>query len=218
MNDRINLHGLQVDKGLHALINDEAIPATGIDADKFWEGVAKIIKDLSPKNQALLDHRNMLEKSINEWHIERKGSPHDSNAYRQFLMEIGYLAPEAADFKATTENVDDEITSIPGPQLVVPVNNARYAINAANARWGSLYDALYGTDVIAEKTAASMDGYDPSRGATVVAYANNFLDQFLPLDSISHSNVTAYSIENGLLIAHTDNNQDHQLSTPSQLR
>ena len=207
-----------MDKGLHALINDEAIPATGIDADKFWEGVAKIIKDLSPKNQALLDHRNMLEKSINEWHIERKGSPHDSNAYRQFLMEIGYLAPEAADFKATTENVDDEITSIPGPQLVVPVNNARYAINAANARWGSLYDALYGTDVIAEKTAASMDGYDPSRGATVVAYANNFLDQFLPLDSISHSNVTAYSIENGLLIAHTDNNQDHQLSTPSQLR
>ncbi|MEO1866202.1 MAG: malate synthase G [Pseudomonadota bacterium] len=218
MNDRINLHGLQVDKGLHALINDEAIPSTGIDAQQFWEGFAKIIKDLSPKNESLLERRKILEKSINEWHIERKGKPHDSNAYREFLLEIGYLAPEGADFKATTKNVDDEITSIPGPQLVVPVNNARYAINAANARWGSLYDALYGTDVIAEKNAVSVDGYDPSRGAKVVAYANNFLDQFVPLDSISHSSVTAYSIENGSLIAHTDNDQDHQLSAPSQLR
>ena len=165
MNGRTTVHGLAVDDRLLSLINQETLPTTGIDPEAFWAGFAAIIKDLTPKNRALLETRESLERAINEWHRSRKGAAHDAKAYRAFLEEIGYLVPEGPNFEATTKDVDDEITAIPGPQLVVPVNNPRYAINAANARWGSLYDALYGTDVIARDPKTSTGGYDPERGA-----------------------------------------------------
>ena len=154
MNDRVSLHGLSIDRDLFALINDQALPHIGIAHESFWSGFSDLISELTPKNRALLARREELETLINEWHAERRGIPHDPKSYRAFLSDIGYLAPEGPDFSVSTQGIDPEITAIPGPQLVVPVNNARYAINATNARWGSLYDALYelfGTDKIDKK-------------------------------------------------------------------
>ena len=202
MNNRISLHGLTVDRDLFALINDQALPQTGIDPDAFWSGFSDLISELTPRNRALLARRKELETLINEWHAERCGTPHDPESYRAFLYDIGYITPEGPDFTVSTQGVDQEITAIPGPQLVVPVNNARYAINATNARWGSLYDALYGTDVISDQDGVLTSGqYSEARGHRVVAFANGFLalrdaqnhpcirkevQHFLSLDSCHH--------------------------------
>ena len=148
MTTRIQKHGLQVATSLQQMIETEALPGTGVSADQFWKGLSELVHTLGPKNRALLARRDQLQSTIDAWHVARQGQPHDAAAYRAFLVEIGYLVPEGPDFQAETRNVDPEIATIPGPQLVVPVMNARYALNAANARWGSLYDALYGLSLI----------------------------------------------------------------------
>lgn len=154
MTGYVQVGGLQVAKVLYDFVNNEAIPGTGIVAEQFWAGAEKIINDLAPKNKALLAKRDELQAKIDAWHQARKGQAHDAAAYKAFLQEIGYLLPQADDFQATTQNVDEEIAHMAGPQLVVPVMNARFALNAANARWGSLYDALYGTDAISDEGGA----------------------------------------------------------------
>ena len=154
MTERVQVGGLQVAKVLYDFVNNEAIPGTGVDADAFWAGASSVIHDLAPKNRALLAKRDELQAQIDAWHQARAGQAHDAAAYKSFLQEIGYLLPEAEDFQATTQNVDEEIASMAGPQLVVPIMNARFALNAANARWGSLYDALYGTCLLYTSDAA----------------------------------------------------------------
>ena len=154
MTEHVHVGGLQVAKVLFDFVNNEAIPGTGLNADQFWAGADKVIHDLAPKNKALLAKRDDFQARIDTWHQTHAGQAHDAVAYKAFLQDIGYLLPEAADFQATTQNVDDEIARMAGPQLVVPVMNARFALNASNARWGSLYDALYGTDAISEADGA----------------------------------------------------------------
>ena len=218
MTERVQVGGLQVAKVLYDFVNEQAIPGTGIDADKFWEGAAQVFKDLAPKNRALLEKRDALQAKINEWHLARKGQPHDAAAYKAFLQEIGYLQPEAADFQASTQNVDDEIASMAGPQLVVPVTNARFALNAANARWGSLYDALYGTDAISEEGGAEITaGYNKVRGDKVIAWGRNFLDTAVPLAAGSHADATGYRIEDGKLIVTMKGGSNSGLRNDAQL-
>ena len=151
MSQRTSVSGLNVDSLLYETVNNDFIPGTGIEVDSFWSSFSEIVRDLTPKNRRLLEARLDLQSKIDAWHIERRGQTHDVRAYENFLRESGYLVDEGADFEVTTTNVDTEITSVAGPQLVVPMNNARYALNAANARWGSLYDALYGTNVLPEE-------------------------------------------------------------------
>ncbi len=218
MTERVQVGGLQVAKVLYDFVNEQAIPGTGIDADKFWEGAAQVFKDLAPKNRALLEKRDALQAKINEWHLARKGQPHDAAAYKAFLQEIGYLQPEAADFQASTQNVDDEIASMAGPQLVVPVTNARFALNAANARWGSLYDALYGTDAISEEGGAEITaGYNKVRGDKVIAWGRNFLDTATPLAAGSHADATGYRVEDGKLIVAMKGGSNSGLRDDAQL-
>lgn len=206
MSERIKVGGLSVASELHALINEEIIPGTGIDPDGFWQSFEAIIYDLVPRNRALLAVREEMQERIDNWHRGRAGQAHDHEAYKQFLTDIGYLVPVGDAFSITTENVDPEISSLAGPQLVVPITNARYSLNAANARWGSLYDALYGNDVISETEGADKGpGYNAVRGAKVIAYGRQFLDQNLPLNSGSHADATRYQVENGQLIV-TDSN------------
>mgnify|MGYP000176081914 FL=1 len=194
MSQRVQAAGLQVDKTLHDLIVNEAMDGTGVKAEDFWQGLAEIVRDLGPRNRALLAHRDSLQASIDQWHRDHPGE-HDTPAYKAFLEEIGYLQPEPDDFTVTTANVDREIAEVAGPQLVVPVNNARYALNAANARWGSLYDALYGTDVIAEDDGAERGSeFNPERARRVVAWAAAFLDANFPLAAGHHADVTAYRV------------------------
>ncbi|MGA8328972.1 MAG: malate synthase G [Mycobacterium sp.] len=200
MTDRVPVGNLRVAKVLHDFINTEALPGTDIDPDSFWAGVDKVVTDLQPKNQELLERRDQLQAQIDKWHRQRIIEPIDPEAYREFLTEIGYLQPEPADFTITTAGVDDEITSTAGPQLVVPVLNARFALNASNARWGSLYDALYGTDVIPEDDGADKgSGYNKVRGDKVIAYARNFLDEAVPLSSGSWADMTGLSVDDGQL-------------------
>ncbi|MHB0806501.1 malate synthase G [Stutzerimonas nitrititolerans] len=218
MTERVQVGGLQVAKVLYDFVNNEAIPGTGIDAAAFWAGADSVIHDLAPKNRALLAKRDELQAQIDAWHQARAGQAHDAVAYKAFLQEIGYLLPEAEDFQATTQNVDEEITHMAGPQLVVPIMNARFALNAANARWGSLYDALYGTDAISEADGASKGpGYNEVRGNKVIAYARAFLDEAAPLENGSHVDSTGYRIEGGKLVVSLKNGSTSGLKDSQQL-
>lgn len=218
MTEHVQVGGLQVAKVLFDFVNNEAIPGTGINAEQFWVGAEKIINDLAPKNKALLAKRDDLQAKIDAWHQARKGQAHDAAAYKAFLQEIGYLLPEAADFQISTENVDDEIARMAGPQLVVPVMNARFALNASNARWGSLYDALYGTDAISEAGGAEKGkGYNKVRGDKVIAFARAFLDESAPLAAGSHVDATAYRIESGKLVVALKGGSNSGLRDDAQL-
>ena len=195
MTERVQRHGLLVAKELDDFIAAEATPETGVDADAFWRGFSAIVRDLTPKNRALLARRDELQAQIDAWHQARRGSAHDAAEYKAFLREIGYLVPEGEDFEIATANVDAEIANIAGPQLVVPVMNARFALNAANARWGSLFDALYGTDVIAETPGREQgSSYNPARGELVIARAAEELDAIAPLQDASHADVSSYQV------------------------
>ena len=213
---RVQHSGLQIADVLYRLVNDEVAPGTGISPDDFWAAFADILKDLAPKNRELLQKRETIQAQIDDWHRANAGK-FDAVAYKAFLQEINYLLPEPADFNVATENVDEEIAALAGPQLVVPVMNARYALNAANARWGSLYDALYGTDVISEADGADKGkGYNPVRGAKVIAYARQFLDQHTSLSDGSHADATLYSVVDGALAVTLANGSVTGLADPSQ--
>ncbi len=191
---------IEVASVLADFVEREVLPGTGVEPERFWRGYERIAIDLAPRTRALLEKRDAIQARIDAWHRERKGKAFDLAAYKAFLQDIGYLVPEGPDFAIETRNVDPEIATVAGPQLVVPVTNARYALNAANARGGSLYDALYGTDAIPGRENAK-PGYDPARGREVIAWARRFLDQSVPLEGASHADVTAYKIENGALKA-----------------
>lgn len=200
MTNYVKVGNLKVASVLYDFINEKALPDTGVNQEKFWAGFDELIHDLAPENKLLLQKRDELQVKINEWHKSYKGEL-DFEAYKLFLEDIGYLEPKVEPFKVTTENVDKEIAIQAGPQLVVPINNARYAINAANARWGSLYDALYGTDAISEEDGADKGkGYNPIRGNKVIAYSKNLLDQAAPLKDAKHEDVASYTIVNGKLV------------------
>jgi malate synthase len=199
MTQRIQQGGLQIADSLYSLVNEEIIPGTGISADDFWQSLETILNDLAPKNRALLAKRDQLQAQIDYWHRNNVGLQ-DFAAYKQFLMEIGYLVPEGDDFQISTKNVEPEIAEQAGPQLVVPILNARFALNAANARWGSLYDALYGTDVIPETDGAEKgSSFNTIRAEKVISYGRNFLDDAFPLENGSHSDATLYSINESSL-------------------
>ena len=218
MTEHVQVGGLQVAKVLFDFVNNEAIPGTGLTADKFWAGADKVIHDLAPKNKALLAKRDDFQARIDGWHQARAGHAHDAVAYKAFLQDIGYLLPEAADFQATTQNVDDEIARMAGPQLVVPVMNARFALNASNARWGSLYDALYGTDAISEADGAEKgQGYNKVRGNKVIAFARAFLDEAAPLAAGSHVDSTSYKIVDGKLVVALKGGSNSGLRDDAQL-
>ncbi|MEL7303014.1 MAG: malate synthase G, partial [Pseudomonadota bacterium] len=203
MSDRIAKGGLRIAPELHAFIEDEVLAGTGLAPSEFWSGFDRALAKLAPRNRALLAERDRLQEAIDTWHREHPSRPIDQAAYRAFLTEIGYLVPDVGDVDVTTENVDQEITTIAGPQLVVPIMNARYALNAANARWGSLYDALYGTDAIPDDDGAERGaGYNPKRGEKVIAWARDFLDRSVPLAGASWSDVTGLRVgDAGLEVA-----------------
>ncbi|RFU66656.1 malate synthase G [Peribacillus glennii] len=206
MTQYVKTGNLQVAQELYDFINSEALPGSGLDQEKFWKGFEELVADLTPRNKELLAIRDEIQAKINAWHRENKDF--DFAAYKSFLQEIGYLEPEVEDFKITTQNVDDEIAYQAGPQLVVPVNNGRYAINAANARWGSLYDALYGTDAISEEGGATRGGgYNQVRGEKVIAFARDFLDQTAPLNGASHKDAVGYSVADGKLSVSLKNDE-----------
>ena len=217
MTDRMTAGTLQVDKELYDFINDEALPATGISSEAFWSSFDSLIRDLSPRNRELLATRDRLQADIDAWYQENRDQTVDLPEYKAVLQEIGYLVPEGENFTVSTANVDPEISTIAGPQLVVPVTNARYALNAANARWGSLYDALYGTDVIPEDNGADRAGsYNAVRGNRVIAFARDFLDAAAPLASGSHSDATAYAAIDGVLAVTLQDGRVSGLSEPSK--
>ncbi|MCR4378644.1 MAG: malate synthase G, partial [Rhodospirillales bacterium] len=195
MTERVKTNDLHVATVLFNFIKDEVLPGTGLSADQFWGAFSAIIHDLGPRSRQLLEKRDLLQRQIDDWHLHNRAKPFDASAYQRFLQEIGYLHAEGPDFTIGTQNVDAEIATLAGPQLVVPVMNARYALNAANARWGSLYDALYGTDVIAEDAGREKGaGYNPKRGQAVFAYAASVLDQATPLEIGGHADVVNYGL------------------------
>ena len=206
---------LRVAPALEAFVRDEALPGTGISPEAFWGGVESILRDLGPVNAALLARRDELQRQIDAWHHDHPARPLDAGAYRAFLAAIGYLLPEPAAVSVATERVDDEIAHVAGPQLVVPVNNARYALNAANARWGSLYDALYGTDAIPREKPEG-NGYDPARGAEVVARARRALDEAAPLAVGSHADAAVYAVRDGALRVRLRDGAETGLREPAQ--
>ncbi len=219
MTDRIPLCGLQIAPVLHRLVEERIAPGTGIAPLQFWEALATLVQTLAPRNRALLQKRDDLQAQIDAWHDANPGPDYDRAAYKAFLARIGYLQPEGPDFTITTSGVDEEIAALAGPQLVVPVMNARYALNAANARWGSLYDALYGTDVIPEDGGAERaGGYNPVRGARVIAYARAFLDRHCPLREGSHAEAARYAIVDGALQVTQRDGTHSGLRAPEQLR
>lgn len=198
MTERLDRAGLKVDAVLARFVENEALPGTGIEAGAFWSGLAGLLADFAPQNRALLAKRDALQAKIDAWHVARRGQPHDHAAYKAFLAEIGYLLPEGPAFTIETTNVDPEVAKVPGPQLVVPVTNARYALNAANARWGSLYDCLYGTDAMGSLPPSG--GYERGRGARVVARSRVFLDEAFPIAGASHADVRRYVVKDGALL------------------
>ena len=198
MTIRVDRNGLQVAAEYADFVEKSALPGTGVTADTFWLGLSQLIHDFGPENRALLTKRAEIQGQIDGWHIEHRGQPHDAVAYRAFLREIGYLLPEGDDFEIETQNVDPEIANVPGPQLVVPITNARFALNAANARWGSLYDALYGTDAMGDLPLSK--GYDAARGARVIAWGRDMLDKVFPLAQGSWSDVSELTVQNGQLV------------------
>ncbi len=201
MTARTTVHGLQVATELYQFIEEKVLPGTGVDSAKFWAGFDQIVADLAPKNAALLAERDRIQTEMDAWHTAHPGPITDMPAYRAHLEKIGYVVPVPADTKITTANVDAELATLAGPQLVVPILNARYALNAANARWGSLYDALYGTDAISEEGGAEKGkGYNPVRGTKVIAFARNLLDQAAPLAGASHKEAAGYRVEGGKLV------------------
>jgi len=206
---RIVMSGLQVDAALASLVNDEILPGTGVSSEHFWQSFSDIIADLAPENARLLAHREALQAQIDDWHKEHRESGYSLEAYRGFLLAIGYLQAQPESFVINTSNIDEEIATQAGPQLVVPVKNARFALNAANARWGSLYDALYGTNAIPETDGCERSGpYNPARGDRVIAFAKSLLDEVAPLKEGSHSEVAAYGITDGALQATLINNSN----------
>ncbi len=201
MTERVQLGGIQVAKNLYDFVNNEAIPGTGLDADKFWAEFDRIVNDLAPRNRELLAKRDAIQEKMDSWNRDHKGQKLDMAAYKSFLKEIGYLVEEPGDFRISTANVDPEVATMAGPQLVVPIMNARFALNAANARWGSLYDALYGTDAISEEDGAEKGrGYNPVRGARVIEFARNLLDNSAPLATGSHKDAVLYQVADGKLV------------------
>lgn len=216
MTQYVKIGNLQVAKTLADFINSEALPESKVEQEKFWAGFEELLNDLAPKNKQLLAIRDEIQEKIHAWHKENK--EFNFETYKSFLEEIGYLEPEVEDYQVSTENVDDEIAIQAGPQLVVPVDNARYALNAANARWGSLYDALYGTDAISEEGGAHRGGsYNPVRGEKVIQFAREFLDQAAPLKGASHKEATGYSLSEGKLVVALENGSTTELENNAQL-
>ncbi|MFJ7851409.1 malate synthase G [Peribacillus frigoritolerans] len=216
MGEYVKVGNLQVASILFEFINKDGLPGSGLNQEQFWDGFEKLVHDMSPKNKKLLARRDEIQTKINTWHRENKEM--DFNEYKTFLQEIGYLEPEGEDFHITTEGVDDEIAFQAGPQLVVPVDNARYAINASNARWGSLYNALYGTDVISEKEGAYREGsYNEVRGGEVISFAKDFLDQVTPLKDHSHKDAVKYTVVDGKLAVTLKNGEITSLVEESKL-
>ncbi len=198
MSDRVERFGLQVAAELANFVETQALPGTDVSADGFWQGLSDLAHEFGPRNAALLAKREAIQGQIDNWHIANRDAPHDHAAYKAFLIEIGYLLPEGADFEIETANTDPEIASVPGPQLVVPITNARYALNAANARWGSLYDGFYGTDAMG--SLPPKGGYDKGHGARVIARARVFLDEAFPVEGLSHADARRYHVQGGALL------------------
>ena len=214
---RVTIGSLSIDPALEALVREEIMPGLGLDAEDFWNSFSQILNDLTPRNRELLEKRDRIQQQIDEWHLNRKGKPHDPQAYQEFLRSIDYLVPEGPDFKITTTGVDPEISQIPGPQLVVPVSNARYALNAANARWGSLLDAAYGTDVIPETEGAERGiSYNPQRGEKVFEFVHGVLDASTPLAEGSFSRITGFSVHQGRLRMTLEGGHETGLQNPEQ--
>ncbi|HAD69549.1 malate synthase G [Acinetobacter radioresistens] len=214
MTARIQKGKLAIAKELYDFIENEALPGSGLDSETYWKNFEQVVVDLSPKNKALLAKRDEIQAKIDEWH---RNNEFELEAYKAFLKEIGYLLPEVEDFQITTENVDEEIAVLAGPQLVVPVRNARYCLNAANARWGSLYDALYGFDVISEENGAEKGkGYNPARGAKVIEFAKSFLNDTFPLEAGSHQDATRYEVEDNQLVITLKDDTKTTLAEPVQ--
>ncbi|WP_439105962.1 malate synthase G [Congregibacter sp.] len=219
MTNRVSRAGLQVAPVIATLLEEQICPGIDVEPDRFWASFASILDELCPQNKKLLAIREDMQKQIDAWHHEHPGADYDRAAYKAFLQEIGYLLPQPAPFSITTENVDPEVATLAGPQLVVPVMNARYALNAANARWGSLYDALYGTDVIAEDNGAERaGGYNPARGARVIAWARDFLNKHFALANGSHHDATAYAVRDGALRVTLQDGSQSGLAQIDQLR
>ncbi len=218
MSATVDVHGLKVDAELHRFLETEALPGTGVEPAAFWSGFAALFRDLAPVNRRLLDRRDALQAKIDGWHVARRGQDIDPGAYEAFLRDIGYLVPEGPDFTITTANTDPEVSQVAGPQLVVPVMNTRFALNAANARWGSLYDALYGTDALGDVGTPGAKGYDPVRGAAVIAKGREVLDRAAPLATGSHKDATGYSIANGALSVTLNNGSVTGLADVAQFK
>ena len=212
LNARMGHANLSIDTQLYTMVEQEILPGLNLTSDQVWESLATLLNEFQVRNQNLLNKREQLQTSLNQWHLDNPSS--EPAAYKAMLQDIGYLLPEPEQVSVTTSNVDIEISTVAGPQLVVPINNARYALNAANARWGSLYDALYGTDALTSETAAK--GYDSKRGSQVIAFAKQLLDTHLPLHEASHSQVTQYTVNNGQLQCQLDHGQVALLAEPTQ--
>ena len=217
MSERVKHGNLQVSHELDSFLKNEVLPGIDVEADSFWSAFEKILQEFGGRNKALLDKRKEIQKQIEEWHISRKGEPHNQDEYIEFLKKIDYLIDEGEDFEITTTNVDSEIREVAGAQLVVPVMNARFSLNAANARWGSLYDALYGTDMISEEGGAERSGpYNPARGDKVIEFSKDFLDESVPLQSGNYKDVTGFKVENGDLVIAFSDQSSGSLSDKSQ--
>ena len=217
MSERITHGSLKVSQELDNFLTDELLPGLDISPDAFWESFERVLDEFGPRNKELLAKRTEIQKTIDNWHISKKGSPHNHDEYVNFLKEIGYLLEEGDDFEITTQNVDEEIALVAGAQLVVPIMNARFSLNATNARWGSLYDALYGTDMISEEEGAEKSGpYNPVRGNKVIEFSKNFLDESVPLSSGKYADVTGFKINKGSLEISTSDQSSTELKDESQ--